>query len=152
VNHSRRLKILLWCSTIFWGTLVYLNWIYDRSHWLALFLSVFFLLLHLFGQALLMERITLDSQGLTSWLPFGKQHIAWDEIEKVRMGTTGQTVVIEGMEGRMVISGLRHWHGEQAGMARKYFLQQIETRNITPDLDRWVELRIFVSNLGSRQA
>jgi hypothetical protein len=151
IRHSLRLKILIWCSTLFWALLIYLNLTF-HPYLVGIIVGIFLLLISLFGEILLAESVKLDSEGINQTLLYGSYHISWDEIEHVRMGSTGQTIIVEGRGKRLVFSGLRHWHGPQAKLARKFFLYQIELRNITPDLDRWVELKIFVSNYNSRQA
>lgn len=151
IRHRPGMKFLFWCSTLLWAVLIYLNLSYNPNLF-GLSVGIFILFLNLVGLVLLAERVLLDTQGITQILPFGNYRISWDEIEHVRMGTTGQTVIVEGHGKRLVLSGLRHWYGAQTQTARKFFLHQIDMRNITPDLDRWVEFKIFLSSYNSRQA
>lgn len=151
IRHSRRLRLLLWSSTLLWTILIFLNLTY-YTYLLGLLVSIVMILLNLVGEVLLAERLLLDSEGITQTLLFGTHRISWDEIERVRMGSTGQTMIVEGQGKRLIISGLRHWYGADAKTAQKFFLHQIDLRNITPALDHWVEFKIFVSRLGSRQA
>lgn len=149
VIHSKRLRFVLFCTTLFWLVFIFLYMIYN-PYAIGLLVCSLFLTLNLAGNLLLSERVELDSQGITQYMPFSSLRISWDEIEKVRMGSTGQTVVIEGQGKRLVLSGLRHWDGSQALAARRFFLYQLENHEISPNLDRWIEFKVLIPDWGSR--
>ena len=114
--------------------------LWARQYWPALGLAAFALV----GLFIVLGAgsFTIDVDRVTHKSWFGEWQIRWNEVIKAEFSASG-TLLLIGSNKRFVLSPPSWWAGSQKELAASFVANQLQTRNVLPQLSRSADYKLM---------
>jgi hypothetical protein len=122
-------KIIAWVDIIFFGFCAFMSWRSGQGSVSPLFLAFMGL-----GIILLLSfsYLLIDDKKISVLAPFSAYELAWEDVIKTEIGSSG-TLVFHGIEGkRLVYPPFIFWSGVQKLDMLKFLISELERRQLKP--------------------
>lgn len=91
---------------------------------------------------LLMSRLKITTDSISTFSPFSEFRMEWYEIDRIEVSPQNAFVLHGLGRKRLVIPSTQFWSGSQKDSGLDYFIAEIERRQIEVTKNYWAEFKI----------